>query len=447
MTNIRFDFQKPIGPIRAMHGVGQPPLLGTDTSRFHYLSDAHIPYARLHDVAGWFGGNMYVDIPNIFRDFDADVNDPASYDFVFTDLLLAALHEHHCEPIFRLGVSIENFHEIKAYRIFPPKDFQKWAEICEHIIRHYNEGWANGFHYNIQYWEIWNEPDGYQTIEGNAMWKGTPEQYYELYRVTSKHLRACFGNTILIGGYASCGFYRAVEKQTVSGEAFGIKKQLTDWDMRIDHFISFFDGFIDMVVKENLPFDFFSHHSYNNVKDTLTMQRYCEERLEAAGLGHVKIQLNEWNANPRAEERATLFACASTAAMMCAMQQTKMDLMCYYDAGIGTSVYRSLFDPLTTKPVCTYYALYAFGKLYELGTQVAASCDNEDVYMTAAVGNGKKGVLIANLGEDTEVTTNFADAAAVYTVTADHTFAPIEADAARFTLKKYQTVYIEGAAV
>ena len=40
-----------------------------------------------------------------------------------------------------------------------PKDFKKWAVICEHIIRHYTEGWADGFFYDMPYWEIWNEPD------------------------------------------------------------------------------------------------------------------------------------------------------------------------------------------------------------------------------------------------------------------------------------------------
>ena len=69
--NLTIDFNKVTGKIKPMHGVGQGPLVGTDTQYFHYLKDAHIPYARLHDVGGWFGGNMWVDIPNIFRDFDA----------------------------------------------------------------------------------------------------------------------------------------------------------------------------------------------------------------------------------------------------------------------------------------------------------------------------------------------------------------------------------------
>ena len=89
--DLTIDFNKVVGKIKPMHGVGQGPLVGTDTQYFHYLKDANIPYARLHDVGGWFGGNMWVDIPNIFRDFEADENDENSYDFAFTDLYLKGL--------------------------------------------------------------------------------------------------------------------------------------------------------------------------------------------------------------------------------------------------------------------------------------------------------------------------------------------------------------------
>ena len=112
-----------------MHGVGQPPFVGIDFSRFSYLKDAGIPFSRLHDVGSWFGGNLFVDIPNVFRDFDADPEDPANYDFVFTDMMINALVENGVEPFYRLGVTIENFAQIKHYRIDPPSDFPKWARI------------------------------------------------------------------------------------------------------------------------------------------------------------------------------------------------------------------------------------------------------------------------------------------------------------------------------
>lgn len=165
MKKLTVDFDKTVGKIKPMHGVGQPPFSGIDFSMCDYLKKANIPYSRLHDVGGAYDGNMFVDIPNIFRDFSADPTDPTSYDFAFTDLLITALVERGIEPFFRLGVTIENYCEIKAYRIAPPTDYNKWAEICEGIIRHYTEGWANGFNYKITYWEIWNEPDNYETPE------------------------------------------------------------------------------------------------------------------------------------------------------------------------------------------------------------------------------------------------------------------------------------------
>ena len=116
MAKITVDFDKKCGKIKPLHGVGQPPFVGTDFSYFHYLTEANIPFSRLHDVGGAYGGNLYADIPNLFRDFDANEYDPASYDFTFTDLLLRKLVEAGVEPYFRLGVTIENYIDVKAYR-------------------------------------------------------------------------------------------------------------------------------------------------------------------------------------------------------------------------------------------------------------------------------------------------------------------------------------------
>ena len=194
-----------LGPVKPVNGVGQPPFFGIgDFPMFRYLKEAGIPFSRLHDVGGMFGRNVFVDIPNVFRDFDADETDPANYDFAFTDLLLNALVENGVEPFYRLGVTIENYATIRRYRIDPPKDFAMWARICEHVIRHYTEGWADGFHHTITHWEIWNEPENFAEPELNQMWHGSFEEYCRLYEVASKHLKAAFPH-LKIGGYGSCG--------------------------------------------------------------------------------------------------------------------------------------------------------------------------------------------------------------------------------------------------
>ena len=64
------------------------------------------------------------------------------------------------------------------------------------VIKHYNSGWANGYHYNIKYWEIWNEPDGRRDF-----WTGTPEQYYKLYEITAKAIKN-YDPNVKVGGPA-----------------------------------------------------------------------------------------------------------------------------------------------------------------------------------------------------------------------------------------------------
>ncbi len=443
-THIKVDFQRKIGKIKPMHCVGQPPFMGIDYSYMHYLKEAHIPYSRLHDVGGPYGGYIYVDIPNVFRDFDADENDPGSYDFAFTDLLIKSLHDNGCAPVYRLGITVECYAHIRRYRTDPPKDNEKWARICEHIIRHYNEGWANGFEFGIQYWEIWNEPDGNIAPDDNGLWHGTKEQFYELYKVSATYLKKCFGDKIKIGGYGSCGFPwcdELIDEKELEAAYTTVKT--IKWQKRIRYFIEFFNGFMDMITKYNVPLDFFTFHSYSGVKSNVLRQEYLDSRLREYGLSHIETHLNEWNANPYVEMRGKSIAAANAAAMMCAMQNTSVYMMNYYDARIGHSVYAGMFNPITYKPFCTYYSFYAFGKLYTMGTQTWCSSDNDDVYALSATDGEKCGMLIANIGKDTDITVDSDKSFKAFLIDEDNHFVEVRINTKDFELKENQTVYLE----
>ena len=375
MVNIKISTGSQTKPMKPMHGGGQPPLvLNPLDKHFHYMTEAGIPFSRLHDVGGPFGGNRFVDIPNIFRNFDADENDPASYDFTFTDALLKALVEANVEPYFRLGTTIENQSDIKAYHTYPPKDAKKWARICEHIVRHYTEGWADGFHYNITYWEIWNEPDDRGRL---FCWRGSNAEYYNLYAVTAKHLKACFPH-IKVGGYASCGCY-------------GIDTA-TDRDLGGR---DFFWGFFDYLKKHDAPIDFFSWHAYEDVEDVIKMDAWIRKELDKFGYESVEMHLNEWD--PFCERFGTAFHSAQVAATMIAMQHGNEDVCCIYDMRIDTAPYCPLFDIKTHKPIHAYYSLVAFNILYNLGTQVKTECDKERLYTLAASDGERHAAIIVNL--------------------------------------------------
>ena len=393
VANVTVDFTHEVGPVRAVNGVGQPPLIGFDNfDKFSYLKDAGIPFSRLHDVGGAYGKNIFVDIPNLFRDFDADENDPKNYDFAFTDLLLKALVENGVEPYFRLGVTIENACNVKAYRIFPPKDPAKWARICEHVVAHYTEGWADGFRYKIRYWEIMNEVDN--NIENqnpgrpfrNLNWWGTFDEYLPVYAAAAKRLKARFPN-IRIGGYASCGFYATTKP----------KETWRAWGSDVGHYLVCFEKFLAFVKNRQLPFDFFSFHSYGDVPTTAKHIAYARRRLDEAGFAKTELHLNEWLPHHAQANIGTAFQAADVAAMLVAMQAGGIDVGCIYDAKWGIGDYAPLFDPVAGKPHKAYYSFVAFNRLRELGRSVSATAEN-DVYVSAATdGKGRGAVLLVNL--------------------------------------------------
>ena len=270
----------------------------------------------------------------------------------------------------------------------------------------------------ITYWEIWNEPDNEESIELNNMFKGTAEQYYDLYAATAKHLRECFGDSIKIGGYASTGLYLGYMEKS---EKYQKPHEITHWEARAIYHTEFLKGFLERVKRDNLPFDFFSHHSYMDVGRTIDIQNYTENLLEEAGFNNIEIHLNEWNTDRTRETRGTAKSAADVAAMMMAMHRTKMSVMCYYDARVDISVYGGLFNPLTYEPYCTYYSFKAFGNLYTLGNQIESVGDGEDgLYAMAATDGKKKGILIANIGDKKSIKTNLDRGYTAYLIDEKH---------------------------
>ena len=374
------DFsRKTTKKIKPLHGVNNSPLsLYEPPPGFR---EAGIPFCRLHDAAGAYGGSHYVDIPNIFPDFDADPLDPSSYDFALTDAYLSQLHAAGTEIFYRLGTTIENNYRIKGYNNHPPADFSKWAEICAGVIRHYNEGWANGFCFGIRYWEIWNEP------ENPPMWSGTREQFFELYRIAAIRLKQEFPD-IKIGGYASCGFY-AVNRPGC-----------TDF---FKEFVTWFDEFLKFVTAEEtpIPLDFYSWHLYTaDPYEILLHSQYVKSKLDEYGLNHVENIFNEWNyltddLKRRYWEMKDNEGASFVAASFCLMQNSPIDKAMYYDA-YPQRAYCGLYQfpgPVTTH---TYTAFCMWNTLYRLGECRKAQSNDKNIFVSAAADSEKKGLLIVN---------------------------------------------------
>ena len=375
---VTIDTAHRLGKIKPMNAVNNGPLYShkadQDQSNFADYKAARIPFARTHDASIYYnyGGEHTVDVMNIFTDFNADPDDPASYDFALTDFYLKGIQDAGTETFYRLGNKIE--HWIKKYGIFPPADYKKWAVICEHIIAHYTEGWADGFNWNITYWEIWNEPDGY-----GFCWMGTPEEFYELYIITAKHLKSRFPN-LKIGGPAVCYFNEP-------------------W------LVPFFTRLRD----ENVPFDFYSWHHYTTsvatVVDNIKKHRALLDRF---GFTKTESILNEWNYVRSfsgadwlysLDQEKKIKGAAFISAVMTASQSAPVDMLMYYDARMNTGM-NGIFSILDYKPIKGYYPIYAWSDLAELGDQVETTCDVPDIYAVTAEKDGKTLTMITYYTDD-----------------------------------------------
>ncbi|MBE6594679.1 MAG: hypothetical protein E7644_02650 [Ruminococcaceae bacterium] len=381
MDQIIVDFAKETGKVKPMHSVNNGPKykFAADqriTNIDHYKA-AGIPYARTHDASfdPTYGGEHTVDVNFIFTDWSKDATDPASYDFALTDEYLRVIEAGGAKVYYRLGSKIE--HWSKKYNTLPPVDFHKWAVVCEHIIRHYTEGWADGYHMDIEYWEIWNEPDlDPDDSTHKRCWGGTAKEFYELFRITLEHLKACFPH-LKIGGPACAG----VKPEWVKGL-----------------FASLGD------VKP----DFFSWHVYSpNLEKVLGRVRLARELLDEAGLTACESILNEWNYVKGWHDEEWIYSLKSekglkgaafTAAVMEMCQYEPLDHLMYYDA--RPCAMNGLFSTdFVFERLKGYYPFYMFNQLYRQEKAVAVEREGDDVWAVAAKGT-EQNVMLTYYNDD-----------------------------------------------
>jgi len=366
-------------PIKELHGVNCAPYnkrAGDNQTKidtvFKYLGT---PRSRLHDCCGSYGGSYFVDVSNIFQNFDADEHAPESYDFHYSDEYIGAIIRSGANVVYRLGETIE--WGSKKYRTYPPKDAHKWARICEHIIMHYNEGWCNGHHYGIEYFEIWNEP------ENPPMWQGTKEEFFELYKIASKYLKSRFPN-IKIGGYGSSGMYSVfIEGMNDFYKSFPV------W----------FVDFLEMVKKENCPLDFYSWHIYTDVLSYIeSSAKFVREKLDEYGFTDTESHLNEWNYGAEGkqfEDKDTMVGASFCTAAFALMQNGSVDLAQYYVA-TQPSVYNGLLYMRSGGFTPVAHAFNKFNTLYRADGALEIESNPSEPYAIAAKDGETKRLLISN---------------------------------------------------
>jgi len=342
------DCSKEIGRIRSFAHVNAGPIQGKfdrKTMKVTYLDfskqymELGIESVRKHDFSMFFdvkekrmraGGDM----STIFPDYSKDPENEKSYNFEWCDKAIKSGRDIGVDTFFRIGESWGRDEDKHP----PPPDFDKFANASAHIVRHYNYGWANGYYYNIKYWEVWNEPGGDKFWYG-----GTPEQFFQLYEKTARAIKNVDQN-LKVGGPAN------TPANTLS----------KTWGY----------GFLEYVKKNNVPLDFYSWHIYTSRPlEVLQVSKDVRKMLNELGLNNVESIITEWNQSEFLPSPAGTFKrrpnhrdffsspynAAYTAAVLIHLQDTDVVFAHRYrgDAG-GMGLFE--YDGNYRKPAYTYKA-------------------------------------------------------------------------------------------
>ena len=354
--SISVDASRVVGTIRRLNDVDNGPLSQhgvVDLTR--YYRELGVQNVRLHDV-NWSYGDV-LDMECLFPDWSADPERTESYNFTASDFYVKTISDLGIHIIFRLGYSAEG--KSATRHTAPPPSYEKWASVVEHIVRRYNEGWDDGLHANIRYWEVWNEPDF------TDFWSATPEQYYRLYEVTVRALKR-LDPTLRVGGPALAG-----------------------------HEL-FLDGFLAYARKRALPLDFLSWHIYTqDPADVAKRAERFHEMLMRYGYAGAQSVLDEWNYGPLNwdalfhDASATQKYFGSTqnsvgaafdAAVLIGMEDAPVDIATFYT---GTTAMWGLFTAAGV-PQKPYYAFLAFTELLKSPKRLAVDTAADSPIRTLA---------------------------------------------------------------
>ncbi len=363
--SITVDAGRSAGKIKPLQDVDNGPLCQRgviDLSR--YYKALGIRNVRLHDVP-WTYDNA-LDINYVFPNWNADPDRPESYDFTQSDYYIHTITSLGINIIFRLGYSAE--YKTPVHHNAPPTSYKKWADIAAHIVRHYNDGWANGQKLGIQYWEIWNEPDN------KPFWSGTPEQYDRLYEVTVKALKRV-DPTLKVGGPA------------------------------LAYELPFLDQFLNYCHAHHVPVDFVSWHIYTqDPNEVSTRAQRIQEMQKQYGFQHSENILDEWNYSPVRWDRLYVdpkftrayfdamhngFGAAFDVAVLTKLQDTSVDIATYYT---GTTLAFGMFSS-SGVPLKPYYAFLAFRRLLDSPNRIAMGPVDDDA-VTALAGISDDGRMV-----------------------------------------------------
>ncbi|WPP50849.1 GH39 family glycosyl hydrolase [Catalinimonas niigatensis] len=195
----------------------------------------------------WGSSNAYTE----------DENGNPVYDWTIIDKIFDTYIERGMKPMAQIGFMPKalstqpepyrhywkpgaEYDEIYTGWAYPPKDYEKWAELVFQWVKHSVDRYGKK-EVESWYWELWNEPNiGY--------WRGTTEEYIKLYDYTADAVKRALP-TARMGGPETTG---------------------PGWDEAAEFLTTFLDHIISgknhVTGEIGAPLDFITFHAKGNPK-------------------------------------------------------------------------------------------------------------------------------------------------------------------------------------
>ena len=283
----KLDFTDRVGKIRrALHSSGWGgQLTGRNSARYEQIRPLNLKAARTHDWALANPGQRVCDLHFIFPLLHADTADARNYFFGPTDEIFEmTIEDLDMDILYRMGTSIESVNKrrnsktrpARYYNSVEPADWEQFAKAQAQIIRHYTEGWANGFKWGerMRYWELWNEPNdtpggSWIRADGDRDKAANDERFWEFAVHVLTRLKKQFP-ALKFGAPATCGYDEP-----------------------------FLRGFLAKCKAAGYRPDFISWHTYTDRPEKLLAEpQQARKLVDEFGFRETELFIDEWHYVP-----------------------------------------------------------------------------------------------------------------------------------------------------
>ena len=162
-AEVTVDAAVVLGTVNPLSGVqgGPRPVVRGDADLSAHFRAAGVDHVRLPQDT--LPNNLT--LGGIFPDPQADPDDPSAYDFSRIDPFIEAIVEAGIEPLWEAMYDLGRSDRLTRgdrglQRGIYPHDPAKWATVIKNVLKHFNDGWADGHHWGVEYVEFINEPFG-----------------------------------------------------------------------------------------------------------------------------------------------------------------------------------------------------------------------------------------------------------------------------------------------